>query len=313
MEKACGRAGAPLLGRAQRLSFLVGLSVVVCSLAPEAWAKGGFDANRFMAPPLATDGLGVLRPATLEGSTIGVALTVSYADDPFVERVATGRGSIEEFSIISDQLWSWLSFGWGLGDRLTVHGILPISIHQDGSTRFASGVTSSLHSAAVGDLGLGARLRLFGGTESSVLGAAIDGVMFIPTGSREAFASDGKVRVRGTLIVEAVPISALYATLNAGVLTRPEIAVADVITANTLQITAAAGFRTSNDFLRVGLEGSLQEPLGEKGTGFETLVVGAVQLWGLHVTAGVGPGFGDGPGTPDWRAVARVGWGKAAK
>jgi len=308
VESGGGRPGNE--GGGRRLAALL-VAALLALPAADASAANGFDANRFQAPPLPADGLTLQRPGTIEAGTFSGALTLSYANDPLVIEEALERGVIRSQTVISDQLWGYLSAGYGLTKNIAAHVILPVSIHQEGNPS-GTDFSSSLHSAAVGDLGVGGRLRLFGGTPTSSFGAAVDGVLFIPTGSREAFASDGKLRFRGTLIAEAVP-SSLFITANVGVLTRPEIEVVETITANMLQVNLAAGVRTSTDWLRIGLETNLQTPFGDnEGTGFETLLVGALSLWGLNASVGVGPGFGDGAGTPDYRVVARLGWSTPA-
>ena len=278
-------------------------------VAPAAHAVGGFDANRYLAPPLAVDGLSLQRPTSLAGGTWGAAVAISHADDALEGRLDDGGSS----HIVEEQLWLYAFLALGLFDRLTLHATLPVPIRQVGEAREAEGVTARLHSFAAGDLRLGARLALASPPrDDSPLGLAVDGALLVPTGSREAFASDGKVRVQVTAIAEAVS-SFLYFGGTVGVLTRPELRLAGTTTGTMLQIAATAGLRAGEDAVRLGLEGNAQIPFAHAGASYELLAALRLSLFRrIHASIGAGPGLGAGWQTPDFRAVARIGWAHEA-
>lgn len=285
----------------------VGLPLV----SEAAGAAPGFDANRYLAPPLPVDGLTLARPTTLEAGTWSAALALSHADDALEGRL-TGGG---QRHLIEEQLWVYGFLAYGLFERLTLHATLPAPIRQVGEVRDAEGITSRLHAFAAGDLRLGGRLGLTSPPRlTRPFGLAVDAALLIPTGSREAFASDGKVRVQVTAIGEVLTSDHVFVGGTLGVLTRPELRLAGTTTGTLLQIAAAAGLRTGDDGIRLGLEGNAQIPFGHAGASYEILGVGRLSLFRrIHASVGAGPGIGAGWQTPDFRAVARLGWAAEAR
>lgn len=285
--------------------------VLACMLwAPAAGAVGGFDANRYLAPPLAVDGLNIPRPVTLEAGTWGATVALSHADDALEGRLDDGSSR----HIIEEQLWLYGFLAYGLLDRLTLHASIPIPIRQVGNARAAEGVTARLHDFAFGDLRLGGRLALTSPPRPArPFGLAIDGAILIPVGSREAFASDGKIRVQLSAIGEMLTADHFFLGGMVGVLTRPELELAGATTSTMLQLAASAGFRAMEDRLRIGAEGNAQIPLAHAGASYEILGVARVGiLQNLFASVGAGPGIGAGWQTPDFRAVLRLGWAAEA-
>lgn len=270
-------------------------------MALPAHAESGFDANRYTAPPLPSDSVLLLRPDNLAGGTLALNVAVSHADDALIGKTGTGRNR----QILDEQLWLYAFLAYGLTDWLSVHGTLPVIIRQVGEIEEVEDLTTGLRSGGVGDLKVGARLTL--PTFGLPLGLALDGSLFFPTGSRAAFASDGKVRVQVTAIGE-VALPLIYVGANLGVMSRPEIEVAGRSTGTLLQLGAGGGIRLPSDLLRVGVEANAQIPTARSGSSWEALAVAKLKIWRLHVAAGAGPGIGSGWQTPDFRAVARVGW-----
>lgn len=277
---------------------------------PSAGAVGGFDANRYLAPPLAVDGLTLARPTTLAAGTWGLGLAISHADDALEGRLDGGGTS----HIVEEQLWVYGFLAYGLFERLTLHATLPAPIRQVGEAREAADVTARLHAFAAGDLRLGGRLALTSPPRPArPFAMAVDAALLIPTGSREAFASDGKVRVQLTAIGEVLTSDLVFVGGTVGVLTRPELELAGTTTGTLLQLGASAGLRGGADALRLGLEGNAQIPLGHAGASYEVLGVARLSLFRrLHASVGAGPGIGAGWQTPDFRAVARLGWAAEA-
>ncbi len=273
-------------------------------------AAPGFDANRYLAPPLPVDGLSLARPTTLEAGSLAAALAISHADDALEGRLRNGQ----QRHLIEEQLWVYGFLALGLFDRLTLHATLPAPIRQVGEVRDAEGITSRLHAFAAGDLRLGARLGLTSPPRRArPFGLALDGALLVPVGSREAFASDGKLRVQATAIAELLLGDLLYVGGTAGVLTRPELELAGTTTGTLLQFAATAGLRSRADGFRLGLEGNAQIPPGHAGASYEVLGVARVSLFRrLRAAVGAGPGLGAGWQTPDFRAVARLGWAAEA-
>lgn len=282
----------------------------------------GFDANQYQPTPVASDGLAVARPTALEHGALGVVGTLSYAHDPLISRVRAQDGTvIDDRTIIGHQVYGFFGLAYGLWDALTLHATLPLAILQSGPEPAGSGIAPS--STALGDLRLGARLRLLGGLEGdnpSRFGLALDTSVFLPTGSRDAFASDGKVRVQPSLIAEVLPVDSLYVGANAGVMARPKSEMAGANIGSDFHLAGSAGFRTERDRLRLGIEASSKTRLDATAfegpaSAVETLGVASMRFLdgGLIASLGAGPGFSSAPGSPDFRAIARIGWAPNAE
>lgn len=282
----------------------------------------GFDGSPSTPTPLASDGLTIARPQVLSHGALGVTGTLSYAHEPLIERFRLADGTSRESALVAHQLYAYFGVAYGLWDTLTLHATLPLAMVQSGSDPMGVGVTEAPSSTALGDLRLGARVRLLGGLEGdepSRFGLSLDGAVFLPTGSRDAFASDGKVRGEGTVVVEALAAESIYVGANAGVTVRPQPASVFADVGNALHLGASAGYRTSGDRLRVGVEASTRshfdDVFGGDATGVETLGVASMRFLdgALIGSVGAGPGFSSAPGTPDFRALARIGYAPTAK
>lgn len=196
---------------------------------------------------------------------------------------------------------------------LTLHAILPVALVQTGD--------DALTSTALGDLRLGARVRLFGGLEGAApsrFGLGIEGQVILPTGNDRAYASDDKARGRILLLAEGLPANFLYIGANVGVMLRSEVDQAANL-GHALLVSGSIGYRSFQDKFRLGLEANSDISLVKNEpsvptNAVEAYAVGSVRfLNGLHATVGVGPGFTDTSGTPSVRAVARIGWAPNVK
>ncbi len=178
---------------------------------------------------------------------------------------------------------------------------------------------SSNNATAFGDLRLAADLRLVGeyrGPAELAIGAAV----YLPTGSKDAFTGDGKVRIapRALLAGEIGPF--MYAA-RAGFLYRANDAGFDGATkSNEVFGAAAAGFRVADERLVLGPElyGSTSTASGgffkRRTSPFEI-------LFGAHYMAtrdvrlgiGVGPGLTRGVGAPQVRGLLSLEWAPAVE
>ena len=282
----------------------------------------GFDGSPSTPTPLASDGLTIARPQVLSHGALGVTGTLSYAHEPLIERFRLADGTSRESALVAHQLYAYFGVAYGLWDTLTLHATLPLAMVQSGSDPMGVGVTEAPSSTALGDLRLGARVRLLGGLEGdepSRFGLSLDGAVFLPTGSRDAFASDGKVSGEGMVVVEALATESIYVGANAGVTFRPQPDSVFADVGSALRLGASAGYRTSGDRLRVGVEAFTRSYFDDvfagEATGVETLGVASMRFLdgALIASLGAGPGFSSAPGTPDFRALARIGYAPTAK
>lgn len=279
----------------------------------------GFDANQYQPTPVASDGLTVARPTSLQHGALGVVGTLSYAHDPLIERMHAPDGHVAASRmLIRDQVYGFVGVSYGLWNSLTLHATLPFALIQSGEGPSLSFERPAATSTAIGDLRLGVRAPIVGGFEGdrpSRFGLALDVSAFLPTGSRDALATDGKTRAQVSLITEVLPTDYLYVGANAGVMARPNSEVTENNVGFAFHMAGSAGLRTERDRFRIGAEVTSKTRMDATAfqggaSAVETLGVAAMRFLdgGLVASIGAGPGFSSSPGSPDFRAIARVGW-----
>ncbi|HVY29383.1 MAG TPA: OmpA family protein [Polyangiaceae bacterium] len=223
--------------------------------------------------------------------------------------------------IIEHQLFVHVGGSLVLWDRLRLGVNLPILAYQAGEGGTVNGQrVEASKDAAVGDLRVGADVRLLGEYRSPVSLAA--GVaVFAPTGKQEAFASDGKVRVLPRLLLGG-DIGNLAYAVKLGVLYRANNDGFNGSTKGTEAVVAAAvGYRSNDGKLVLGPElfGSTVITSGDaffskRETPFE-LVLGAHYKVtdDLRIGAGAGPGLTRGFGAPQVRGLLSIEWAPEVK
>ena len=108
---------------------------------------------------------------------------------------STGPDGSERKLLVGDQLFVHVGGGVILGDRLRLALNLPITAYEKGEDARAIGTAfSAPSSAGVGDLRLSADFRLLG-EYGDAFTAAIGVQAHLPTGKRDDYTSDGKVRI----------------------------------------------------------------------------------------------------------------------
>src|SRR5262249_37626042 len=144
--------------------------------------------DRFFAVPGADPGGNVSLRAGLVGD---------YAHHPLV--LATKNGDEQVGIIVGDQLFVHAGLSLSLWDRLVLSVNQPFALLVSGdSPSFDTFSVNSPKGAAVGDLRGGVRLRLLGEARGPVQ-LAVGGSVWFPTGNRERYAGDGRLRGRPEL------------------------------------------------------------------------------------------------------------------
>jgi OmpA-OmpF porin, OOP family len=223
--------------------------------------------------------------------------------------------------VVAYQLWVHALASISLAHRWVLSAAMPVVVAQDGDPPLISGATATRVSsgAALGDARLGARFRIFESSDDAAmkLGFAIASSAWIPTGG-EGYTGDGALRFRGALQLEGSTARIYWAT-NGGVRTRPSERLpaqipARVGTAIVLGLAAgfyadsrqklALGVEVISDFT-VGGESRLFDPRGTVGHSFVTANF-RPRGGPFELGAALGPGFGQGPGSSDFRLLAMV-------
>ncbi|WP_245678263.1 OmpA family protein [Chondromyces crocatus] len=272
-------------------------------------ANEGSALSRFEPAPAGDRMFGVASPYTAGELTPHVMVLADYAHNPLVLR----READDEVAgaVIGDQLILHLNASLALWRRVTVDLNVPLAVLQSGDNPSAGGMgAASPTGAALGDLRLGARVALLGEYHDAFQ-LAVGGRVWLPTGSRDAYLSDGAIRAAPQLIVGG-RIDALVWSFAASPQFRPTRVVPGGEQGTTLQWGGGIGFLLAEGRLQVGPELSMELGLVEPSVrSFNSeLLLGARYriLPDIEAGLGAGPGLTGAAGTPDFRGVAMLAW-----
>ncbi|MDI3284236.1 OmpA family protein [Polyangium sp. 15x6] len=279
--------------------------------APAQTPAGNIGLGRFEPAPAGDTFFGLPSPASRGHLVVRGFLLFDYADRPL--RVFLND---RETALVAGQGFLRGDVSFALWDRFLVSAQIPVAIVQRGESPDTPGVLlSPPSSAALGDIRLGARVRVFG-ESNAVLQLGLGGYLYVPTMSDGAFLSDGTIHGN------------LHAALGGRFLGRLLWNASTGITFRSSQpntFTAGAGIAALlwkerlqvgpelNTFISLGdtrlAAGPLSTLVQPPRLGAELLVGARVwPLAGLMFGVAGGPGFGEGIGTPAFRVVAMAGW-----
>ncbi len=300
-------------------ALTLGLFAAASTLAADASAAdvAGFALDRFEPAErgsewFAEDSLdlrGHLRPA--------VGVTGDWGYGPLVVHEASGA---EKLPLVDHQLFVHLGAAMNLWDRVRVAMNVPVAVFERGADASVNGsVYGAPSGAAAGDVRLAADVRLFGAYRAPIEGAL--GVrVWLPSGSRAGYASDGMTRFGMHLSVAGELEGAFVYAAHVGFDDRPEDATFDAVQlGSTLDFGASAGVRALDGRLVVGPEfwGSSLVQHGEAFTKLATPIealLGAHMSFGdVRVGAGFGAGLSEGLGAPRLRGLVSVEWAPAVR
>jgi OmpA-OmpF porin, OOP family len=280
--------------------------------------SAGFAINRFDPAERGSDWFAADSLDLRGHGRLMLGATGDFSEKPLV---LYNRDGDELKSIIEHQLFVHVGGSLVLWDRLRLGVNLPILAYQAGEGGTVQGTRfEATEGANVGDLRLGADVRLLGEYRSPFSLAA--GVaVFAPTGSQEAFAGDGKVRVLPRLLLGG-DIGNLVYSAKLGVLYRANDAGFNGSTQGTEAVVAAAiGYRSNDGKLVLGPElfGSTVVTSGDaffsrRETPFELLFGAHYKVTDdVRLGAGVGPGLTRGFGAPQVRGLLSLEWAPEVK
>jgi outer membrane protein OmpA-like peptidoglycan-associated protein len=292
---------------------LIALASFLCCPALTRAQAPGFAVNQLDLSErgsewFATDSLdlrGDVRPA--------IGLVADWAYRPLVLNDDNGdfRRSIVRSQVVLHPGASLVLF-----DRLRLAIDVPIQAYADGHTVTLNGITVAgpADKTSLGDLRLGATVRLFG-EYGDVITGAIGLQVSLPTGARESYAGDGNTRITPQFLIAGDIAWFVYAA-SAGVTIRTiDEAFERTQLGPYANLAVSAGVRTCQGRLVFGPEVFMHSVLTH-GAFFKkrsTPVEGLIGLHymlvdGLRVGAGIGTGLSAGYGTPDRRGLLMVEW-----
>ena len=242
-----------------------------------------------------------------------------YAVAPLV--LKNQAGALDH--VVTHQLWVHVLASISLAHRWVLSAAMPVVLAQDGDAPLVSGPTATRVSsgASLGDARLGARFRIFESSDDAAmkLDLAVASSAWLPTAG-EGYTGDGALRFRGALQLEG-STTRIYWAASGGIRTRPSERLSAIIpsrvgTAIALGLAAgffadarqrvALGIEVISD-LTVGGGSRLFDPRGTIGHSFVTANF-RPRGGPLELGAALGPGFGQGPGSSDFRLLAMVGF-----
>lgn len=304
------RRAMPRYRSALRTTLLLSAAAAAAtSLATgRADAQTGFALGRFN-PSFAGDRLfAVQSPGAVGPSTLHAMFLVDYAHEPLLLRNSvTGK---KLGSIVGDQVQLHLNASYALFRRVALNIDFPISF-QDGDSPTAGNTTYPAPSVAgVGDLRLGARAAVYGDGDDPVQ-VALGAMVWIPTGTRSAFAGDGAVRSQPYAVIGGVTRWFVWsATFGADL--RASQLYGGLASGAGFRWAAGVGFLPGNGSFQVGPEAHGGVSFGDpqKRTTDAEVLAGARYRFARDFVVGFGAavGLAPGVGTPDFRALGSFAW-----
>lgn len=320
----------PLLGLflARRRRRAAGAAIAVIAavaLAPVAASAQAVHLDQYRAAETAEDGFALSRPDDLGHLRWGAQLHLDYAFNPLVYELSQGDPDTETVSAVEHHLVGHLGGAFGLFDRLVLFGGIPIGFVMDGEAppgAFGPDGTS------LGDLYLGARVRLFGEREDA-FALALQGTLTFPTAQAANqdmhWAGEDGVTVHPEVLAEVRPGAGIRITGNLGARLRATDRARFVAQRLEVSHELTWGLGVTIPIVRDGDPGEEHDVLSALveayGTstfeGFGDRAVSPIEaiaglrvspIRGLNLGLAAGPGLARGYGSPDFRGVLTVGW-----
>jgi outer membrane protein OmpA-like peptidoglycan-associated protein len=289
------------------------IALVLASLAGARAARAqGFALERYEPTPAGSWFLAVPQPWYSSTRWFAGGLTLDYGHNPLLGGTFNPRFN-ETVAIVEHQLVGHVDVAGSFLDRVQLSLSLPVVLMERGTPAFGA---APIGGAAVGDVRVGAMVRLFGQADRSRVSLHLGGYVWIPVGTAGSHAGDQNARGLPELIMSGLLVDHLRWTLEAGVLIRAEQTIGfgpAASTASEFHLGAALGFTDRARRFNVGPELTLGTLIAgaQAGTRYGTsveLLLGAQYSIArmILVGAGVGAGLASMLGTPDARAIVRV-------
>jgi len=282
------------------LTTLAFPSIAAAQVHIDGFALQLFDpsyaGDRFLAVPT----------AGLHGNGLFEAkLTLDYAHNPLrVVDDSTGdvlRGGV----IVRHQLYMHADFAYTLADRVKLAVGLPFAAVQIGDT---SPFANDVKSARLADMRVGARVDLLRSADAPIAVAA-QADLWLPTGSKANFASDGTFRVSPRVIASGLLQERFVYSASLGANIRPNHSVGIRDIGSAMTYSGGVAMLLLDQRLDIGPELYGNTDFSQRRSPIEA-ILGAhfCATSSLVVGAGAGTGFTKAPGSPTFRGLATIGY-----
>lgn len=292
-----------LCGGAAALAFAAGTGQAAAQ-------EAGLALSRFNPAPAGDRMFGVPSPYVAGDPGLHLMILGDYAHNPLVLR--RERSGDDLGAVVEHQLFLHLNGAIAFGDRVGIDVDVPVAVYQAGDSPAADGAAfTSPSSAQIGDVRIGARLRLLG-DYFDPFQLALGGYVWVPTGDGDpgSYVSDGKVRGMPMVIAGGRLDWMVWSTF-VGPELRPSTTFANVAQGTQLQGGAGIGFLLGEEKrFQLGPEltgGMVLEDINKRTANGELLINARYRFADdFEAGIGAGPGLSSGIGTPDFRAVAML-------
>jgi len=291
-------------------NVLVALWVLVVgslAFASKSHAQN-FRLDRFRSAERPDDAFGVRRLGGFGHLRLGALMTGDYAHEPLViERGRAGGRQLQ--TIVKHQLTLKLDLSMSLFDRVIVFGGIEALSFVRGPDNLVVQVPEA-DGAGVGDLSLGARVRIWGETDDFfALGAQL--ALVLPSASAGAYLGESSVAFRPEVIAELRPKFARI-SVNVGTMVREQQRLLEVKVASDLLYGVAVGVPVHRRVELLGELGgafSFKDFASRATTDVAWLLGGKYNsALGIYAGASAGTGLTHGVGSPDARVVFQLGY-----
>jgi hypothetical protein len=301
-----------------RATATAGLVLLLgASTTRSAQAAGLVALDQFDPAPAGDTFFGVASPYTRGNLVFRAVGLFDYADQPLRLEQPEKVGPPQE-TVVGRQAFVHLNASFTVQDRLLVSLLLPFVVMQNGDSPKVSGSTlTSTGSSQIGDIRLGARVRMVGDNEDPFqLGVGFN--VYVPTAPDGSYAGDGATRF--------LPQLHLGGRFKAGVHFAWSATGGVMIRISQSPSTINYGFGFAADLwdsrLQIGPELYASTPIqsstftvsgmrlpAQVTTNAELLLGAKVRVYrDLIIGWAVGPGLTQAIGTPALRFVGSIGW-----
>lgn len=310
----------PGCARARLVSALLGVALGAALLCATRLGSADPTPSLALEPAPAGDRAFAVERAGVRGHLLPSArLAMDYASEPLV--LTNAAQEIDR--AVSYQAWLHALASYSVAHRFQFNVDVPLVIAQAGGPEplFGGAAPRPDAGAELGDLRLGARVRLFASPEDADVRTeiALTTSIWLPTAG-DGYAGDGSARVRAGLLAEGAS-RRLYWAWSGAVRTRPSEELPGVLptrVGTALALGFAGGFfADARRDLALGTELVADLTLGSGARLFDPRATTAHLLLTTHyrvdggpfeVGAALAPGIGQGAGSADYRMIILVGF-----